>query len=50
MNWEVPAAMILVLTLAVEAILALRPIAEPASSIANESGATKESVEQKGSE
>jgi hypothetical protein len=49
MNWEVPAAMILVLMLAVEAILTLRPIAEPAS-LASEGGPIQEDDEQRAPE
>jgi hypothetical protein len=41
MNWEVPAVVILVLALAVEAILALRPITESAALQPNEGGCAK---------
>ena len=50
MNWEVPVAMILVLTLAVEAILTLRPMVDPVSSQLDEGGAAKQAVEVTASE
>lgn len=45
MNWEVPVTMILVLVLAVEAILTLRPMADPASTQLDE-GTPSEQLEQ----
>jgi len=49
MNWEVPAAIILVLMLSVEAILTLRPMLKPASSQPDQGSPIKEGVDERAS-